>query len=388
MFRTLSYTVFAIVLAVTTPAQAGNAITIWKIGSPHTGDIPGNAMPEALAREAAVHGWSLVVEAFPAQGFAARFAAAARDGAAPDLLVFDNFGIMDGITTPLGTFAGIGADPFVRNQFVQVTTSLDELLPPQRGWVFLFTSSSNYAAARQLALRTPRCPATASRKTLPADLAVPQIAAAYLTGDSGSLLQHVDDERLPRLTANVGVLKAGEIAVCGTWGNERLVVVTATAAYQADTVVGQAPLVLAFRKISSRWQLLAAARDPVSTGEFARSLPTLSTMLVRDIPAGPVPAPAVLRAPQDGRFPVPVNGARFGDFEWQSSTSEDVVAEVAEFRYAGDARLFLLPPQNPGSMNRVSTGFLWTTTGEWAWRVWSITRSGEVAFSDVRTFVH
>ena len=26
--------------------------------------------------------------------------------------------------------------------------------------------------------------------------------------------------------------------------------------------------------------------------------------------------------------------------------------------------------------------------GEWTWRVWSITRSGEIAFSEVRTFVH
>ena len=36
----------------------------------------------------------------------------------------------------------------------------------------------------------------------------------------------------------------------------------------------------------------------------------------------------------------------------------------------------------------VSAGQLWTTRGEWAWRVWSITRSGEIAFSEVRTFVH
>ncbi len=98
------------------------------------------------------------------------------------------------------------------------------------------------------------------------------------------------------------------------------------------------------------------------------------------------PTLAILRSPQDGRFPVPAQGARFGDFEWQSSTSEDVVAEIAEFRYADDARLFLLRPQRPGAIGRVSTGSLWTTKSEWAWRVWSITRSGEIAFSEVRTF--
>jgi hypothetical protein len=73
---------------------------------------------------------------------------------------------------------------------------------------------------------------------------------------------------------------------------------------------------------------------------------------------------------------------------WQSSTSEDVVAEIAEFRYHDDARLFLLRPQHPGAPQHISTGQLWSTKGEWAWRVWSITMSGEIAFSEVRTFVH
>jgi hypothetical protein len=386
MFRTLAYAAFVILLLVTPQAQTHTVIEIWKVGSPHTGDIPDTSMPTALAREAAERGLRLNIEAFPAQGFAARFAAAAQDGTAPELVVFDNFGVMDGIITQLGTFVGIGVDPFIRNQFVQVTSALDELLPPAHGWAFLFASSSNYARARELALRTPRCTGTASTKNLPADLAIPKVAAAYLTGDS--VLFYADDERLSRLTPTPGVVSVRGVAVCGGWGNERLALVTANAAYQADAKVGHASVVLAFRKIGSRWQLLAAARDPVSTSEFVKRLPTLSTMLARNSPAGPVPTPALLRSPQPGRFPVPASGERFGDFEWQSSTSEDVVAEIAEFRYSDDARLFLLRPQSPGVISRVSTGSLWTTKGEWAWRVWSITGSGEITFSEMRTFVH
>ena len=75
-------------------------------------------------------------------------------------------------------------------------------------------------------------------------------------------------------------------------------------------------------------------------------------------------------------------------FEWQSSTSEDVVAEIAEFSYHDDARLFLLRPRNPGASQHISAAQLWSTHGEWAWRVWSITMSGEIAFSEGRTFVH
>lgn len=163
---------------------------------------------------------------------------------------------------------------------------------------------------------------------------------------------------------------------------------TVNASYQADTTVGNASLLLVFRKVSSRWQLLVAARDPVSNRDFVALLPALSNLLARDVAAGPVPTPASLRSPQNGRFPIPANGARFGDFEWQSSTSDDVVAEVAEFTYHDDARLFLLRPRNPGVVRRVSTGQLWSTRGEWAWRVWSIASSGEIDFSESRTFVH
>ena len=388
MLRTFVYTVFAVLLVVTPEAQTGTTIKIWKVGSPHTGDTPPTEMPPALAREAGKHGWRLSIDAFPAQGFADRFVAAVADGSAPDLLVFDNFGIMQGITTRLGTFVGIGQDPFIRSQLVRVTGSFDELLGPARGWTFLLTSSSNHVDARELALSTPRCAGAASAERLPADLAVREVAVAYLTGDSGGVLTHADSERLSGLRPNSEPITVGGVAVCGGWGNERLAFVTINAAYQADTTVGHSSLLLAFRKVSSRWQLLVAARDPVSNRDFVALLPTLSKTLARDVAAGPLPAPATLRSPQNGRFPIPAIGARFGDFEWQSSTSEDVVAEIADFTNHDDARLFLLRPQNPGVVRRVSTGQLWSTRGEWTWRVWSITNSGEIAFSESRTFVH
>ena len=276
----------------------------------------------------------------------------------------------------------------IRNQLIQVTSSFDELLGPARGWTFLFSSSANHAAARELALRTPRCAGGSSARSLPEDLGVLEIAAAYLAGDSAGILPHADPERLSGLRPNLEPLTVGGVVVCGAWGNDRLAFVTVNASYQADTTIGHAPLLLAFRKTSSRWQLLVAARDPVSNRHFATLLPALSKMLARDIPAGPVPTPATLRSPQNGRFPIPVNGARFGDFEWESSTSGDVVAEIAEFSYQDDARLFLLRPRNPGVPQHVSAGRLWSTRGEWAWRIWSITRSGEIAFSEVRTLVH
>jgi hypothetical protein len=389
MFRTFACsTAFAVLLLVTPQAQTATTIRIWKVGSPHSGDTPHTELPPALAREAGSRGWRLSIEAFPAQGFAARFFAAVRDGSAPDLLVFDNFGIMNGIVTDLGTFVGIGQDPGTRQQLIQVTSSFDELLRPARGWTFLVTSSANHAAARALALRPPRCADASSAQRLPADLAIPEVAAAYLAGDNAAILYHADPERISGPRRNLEPVTVGGVAVCGGWGNERLVFATVNASYQAATTIGHAPLLLAFRKTSSLWRLLVATRDPISNRQFVTLLPALSKLLARDMPADSVPTPATLRSPQNGRFPLPANGARFGDFEWQSSSSEAVVAEIAEFGYHDEARLMLLPPRSPGVPRHVSSGQLWSTQGEWAWRVWSITRSGEIAFSEVRTFVH
>jgi hypothetical protein len=111
MFRMFACAAFAVLLLLTPQAQTGPTIRIWKVGSPHSGATPHNWMPPALAREAGSRGWRLSIEAFPAQGFASRFFVAVRDRSAPDLLVFDNFGIMNGITTELGTFVGVGEDP-------------------------------------------------------------------------------------------------------------------------------------------------------------------------------------------------------------------------------------------------------------------------------------
>jgi hypothetical protein len=79
-------------------------------------------------------------------------------------------------------------------------------------------------------------------------------------------------------------------------------------------------------------------------------------------------------------------GQRFGDFVWETAPSRNVVATIAEFAYKDDARLFMI--LGPGGAQRVSSGKLWTTRSEWKWRVWSVNRAGDMAFSESRTFTH
>ena len=250
MFRILACSALAALL-IATPEAQGPTIRVWKVGSPHTGDVPHTRIPLALSREADGRGWRLSIEAFPAQAFASRFLSATRNGTAPDVLVFDNMGIMNGIVTKLGAFEGIGQDPAIRNQLIQVTSSFDELLGPARGWAFLFSSSENYVAARELALRTPRCKDAPAAPRLPIGLAVPEVAAAYLAGDNARLQRYADPQRLSGLRPNLEPVTVGDVAVCGSWGNERLAFVTVNASYHADTTLGHASLLLGFRRTSS-----------------------------------------------------------------------------------------------------------------------------------------
>jgi hypothetical protein len=113
-------------------AQIDSAIRIWKVGSPHKGNTPRAEIPTKLREEWSGHGFRVDVEGFPAAGFAARFFQSVTRNAAPDVLVFDNFGVMDGITTQLGKFEGIGEEPIIRRDLIRVTGAFDALLGPEK----------------------------------------------------------------------------------------------------------------------------------------------------------------------------------------------------------------------------------------------------------------
>jgi len=158
--------------------------------------------------------------------------------------------------------------------------------------------------------------------------------------------------------------------------------------YEAEATVGEARVLLVFRKPARQWHLLVATRDPVSTGEFVKDVPGLVARLTSDAPTAALPIPATLSSPSTGQFPHARSGERFGTFTWRSSPSDDVVGEIAEFGYDEDERLFLVIYKKLGGRAEISAGQLWTTRRDWSWRIWSVSRSGDLTFSEWRTFVH
>jgi hypothetical protein len=382
--------VLVVAFAIISSARTVDTIVIWKVGSAHAGDTPSRVVPRSLQHESMQRGFQLAVEAFPAKGFAARFLDATTRNAAPDILAFNNLGVVKGITTQLGKFEGIGEDARIRRDLIAVTGAFDDLLGPERGWTYLIASSQNHRQARTLALRPPTCSTGAPQSKLQGDLAdvVPRLVSAYLDGNALAVDTRADPDRLSAVRTDRETSSVVEVRPCGVWGNDKLAFVSIAASYTGETAIGHMPILLALRKPAAQWQLLVATRDPVTTSRFVKAVPSFAARLITSQEPDAPPAPSTLLSPADGQMPRRPAGQRFGSFTWRSSLSDDVVAEIAEFVYPGDARLFVTRPSRPGSATRLSAGVLWTTHSEWRWRVWSINRSGDVVLTEARRFFH
>jgi hypothetical protein len=198
-------------------------------------------------------------------------------------------------------------------------------------------------------MSAPTCTNGSSGSQLDGELSelVPKIATAYLEGNTVVVQAHSDPERLPRVRVKDDRLSVQTPRACGTWGNKKLAFATVTATYDAENTLGQAQILLIFRKPSAQWQLLVAARDPVTNGEFATHVPAVAALL-NDHETSVVPAAAALLSPPAGQSPRAEAGQRFGVFRWRSSPSDTVIAELVEFAYHDDARIFARSPVRAG----------------------------------------
>jgi hypothetical protein len=155
-----------------------------------------------LQQEAEKLGYTIEVEAFRAAGFATKFSEALEQHIEPEVITFDNFGVLIGITTALGRFDGILANERVPSSLVMVHESLVGL--QSDGWAMLVRSARNCEAAKALAMRPPTC--NSARRGVvtgltPDELHSAQEAAmaaarAYLTCDAPLLASLSDEARL------------------------------------------------------------------------------------------------------------------------------------------------------------------------------------------------
>ena len=392
-------------VSTATPSKSnGSLIRIWTIGSPHTGALPRAVVPPELRQRAQSLGYTVEIEAFRANGFATKFRQALLDHNEPEILTFDNYGVISGVQTRDRWVDGVDLDRQVASSLALVHESLSSL--QQRGWVMLVRSAINYEAALALSMRTPECE-THSPALEPALQQAEEKAVfatrAYLDCDRSTLSAISDESRLvqqcflPQSETKVESVKA-----CRVLGNDKLAIVSLVSGFAAETRepnvvfrtrhgmdLGQQSILAVLRNQSGTWRLLAITHDPVNTvikRPFTSS-DAFVNLLDRGGSSGLTPEQARLLTP-DGVHPQSQTGERFGDFTWQPSQSTDVIGQVVEFTYGKDTnlgltRLFFLPANE----NKLSTGYL-MSGGKQVWRVWSVTKTGDIVFSEQHSFKH
>jgi hypothetical protein len=200
---------------------------------------------------------------------------------------------------------------------------------------------------------------------------------------------------MPQSNTKIEAVKA-----CRVSGNQKLAFVSLVSGFSARVrdpnatsqskptmELGQQSILAVLRNQNGNWRLLAITHDPLNT-VMPRALTASNgflNSLDQEQPADMTPESARLLMP-DGMFPVPPKGERFGNFIWQPSESAEVIGQVVEFTWGKDTnygltRLFFLPV----SENKLSSGLL-MNGGLSVWRVWSISKAGDVAFSEQHSF--
>jgi hypothetical protein len=393
--------------AVTPFKSSSTVIRIWTVGSPHTNALPPAVVPSDLRQRAESLGYTIEIEAFRASGFAAYFHQALQNHYEPEILTFDNYGVISGMKTSIGWVEGIDSNRRVSSSLALVHETMTSLQP--RGWVMLVRSAVNYDAARALSMRPPQCEVPAFRvmDSPPTAAALRQAqekavfaTRAYLDCDRSALSAVSDESRLvqqcfqPQSDTKVESVKA-----CNVLGNQKLAFVTLVSGFSAEVRdpralvpskpgmdLGQQSILAVLTNQSGTWRLLAITHDSANT---TARIPETTNRLVNSLDHGPATGitlePAQLLTP-NGVYPVPQRGEPFGDFIWYPSQSTDMLGQVVEFVWGketnwGLTRLFFLP----ASENKLSSGRL-MSGGPTEWRVWSVSRSGEVVFSEQHSF--
>jgi hypothetical protein len=282
---------------------------------------------------------------------------------------------------------GIASDERIRQALERVSESLAGL-QEARGYEYLLRTSRNYKAAKSLALRSPEWVPISGGESVPEDLqaVIAPVIQAYL-GGTAAIKGFEDADRLQAVVTNPWHSQVGESKVCAYWGSDHLAFVRTTSTYEAVGTLGWRTVLLILRKPENKWKFLAGCADTDSNNGFAKEIPKIVSRVEKPWTPRSQPLPAKLLAPEDGKNLMTVSGER--DFTWQPSASSDVVEEVAEFVSDEDVRFFVrfLRVGHHARSESISAGKLPTTHGEWRWRVWSISDSGAVAFSDSRSFV-
>ncbi|GEM_PF-1578871 len=379
-----------------TRETASDVIQIWKVGSPYEGDTPSNVIPVDIRILAENKGYRVEMDAFPAQGFEQVFFDALMQNREPDILVFNNYGVISGAATDLGKFQGIGT-PEVTKRMVFVENSLDFLLHEYGGygWVVLFTTSQNYEQAKSLAfLSVIKCDdefASDLQKNQLFQQVVKDVVIAY-SGKNKKALGKLSGGKYPTdslsLTLQKDVATVKNLVICGVWGNERLAFVDTLITFEGPTRLGQKHMLIAVEQNESNDFQLVLISDRVN---IIKSLHDNDITILKSEGGGLVEAPELLAPPDNAK------GKRFNNLELKwTDTGISTTAYLIESQYGWwgqDGSIGWSGSQFDYVSTKLSNGQTISITAPFSagaqphrWRVWAIDKSGVFFFSEWRIY--
>ena len=373
-------------------AQRSPAIVVhvWKVGSPHRGDTPVPNIPPLLDAEAHRRGFALDMRVFRAKDFASAFFAARITNEEPDILVVDNMGHIEGITTPLGSFQGIGSDPNVAAVLVRVSDSLKAFQPTP--WEYLIRTSKHYAEAKALATRPIDCDSlgpegigsglskTAEQAVIAYFENARNTFADLVSGDPADTAMYLPHE--PRSLTDV--------RVCDGWGNDRIAFVEVIASFEARDEVGYRRFLAAVASVDDRPRVLMLGDSNSIIPVLQRQAPPFHD----DAPTA-VLQPPVIMTPDDGATATRLPPASRPMVSWKNRDAAFSLVEWQFGRGRGEdweGSGFAFVPANAGTRSDPASLTIRAPFGvgrqPHRWRIWALSARGDVARSEWRTLFY
>jgi TIR domain len=362
--------------------RSDDHVLIWKVGSPHRGDIPDATVPVDLQEAAQKLGLQIDMETYAAKGFALKFANAMKRKAEPDVLAFDNYGVLEGITTSLGFFEGIPVSD--RKALITVSESLHSLEDENGGWEFLIATSHNFGKAKDLVLKKITCDESSAGlvkdEALLREITGPTLMASFagaFGGNTGMAISSL----LGQDSALRDSPKVNDIRICGVWGNRRLAFVNTAILFQGVTALGQRSSLVVLTRPGSSWELKLISRDVRIISKLSEQLPKLAN----DTDGAHLQPPSLRDPPDQARLP---RSPERPVLEWDNSglqTTAYLIESQFESRPAAwSGSAFELVLQRAARTIRVGAPF-GVGMQPHRWRIWAIDKNGGTAISGWRT---
>ena len=374
--------------------EESKSLLVWRVGDIGREDLPDTDVPADLRQRAAELDREIDIEAVSARSVTTKLRAAIKQNREPDIITYRDFGVIEGTETDSEKLAGIYSIEGVKKSFVIVNQTLNSI-QKKVGWVALLNTSQNHNVARQLALPELECGKTAETKLIGdvdrdgIENFVQNYTPLLFSNSKTESKNYLSKSAIVGSGLDYSTQMLKDIKVCSIVANDNLAAVSTVVAHDDRGSVGHLDMLLVLHQENDNWRLLTQQIGYII--EDARPYINKLADAIANSEQNTPPLPASNLAPENIR--PTAKEERSGEFTWQPSESENVVAEVIEFSHGVDARLFMKFREDgtgkatdsisPGEIHPIDDSL---NNQTWRWRVWSIAGDGSIAFSETRSF--